>query len=91
MKKRRHLLVSGRVQGVAYRAATVRIAVPLGLTGWVRNLPDGRVEILAEGDDIFLERLEAWARKGPLQAKVATVEVQEEPATGEFDDFELRL
>ncbi|GAB6067195.1 acylphosphatase [Methylothermus subterraneus] len=90
MRKRLHIWVAGRVQGVFYRAHTVEIALSFKLTGWVRNLPDGRVEIVAEGEEQSLQKLLAWCRKGPPLAQVAGVESREEPATGEFEQFALR-
>jgi len=88
-KKRLHIWVSGRVQGVFYRARTVEMASALGLTGWVRNLPDGRVEIVAEGDEPDLQELLEWCRQGPPMARVQEVRVEEEPYGGEFDDFSV--
>lgn len=90
MKKRLHLWVSGRVQGVFYRANTEEVARRLGLTGWVRNLPDGRVEIVAEGEEDGLQKLIAWCRQGPPAARVSSVEVEEEAYTGEFVQFFAR-
>ncbi len=87
MRKRWHIWVSGRVQGVFYRASTAEVAEQLGLTGWVRNLPDGRVEIVAEGGEEGLQKLLAWCRQGPPAARVTSVEVQQEAATGEFERF----
>ena len=69
-----HVLVSGLVQGVYYRASTVEVARGLGLTGWVRNLKDGRVEILAFGEDEPLAHLVEGCRVGPPQARVDNVE-----------------
>lgn len=67
--------VSGRVQGVFYRAKTQQIANELGLTGWVRNLPDGRVEVLAFGSQQQLKELTDWLWHGPTLAKVTSVDV----------------
>ncbi|MGE0372536.1 MAG: acylphosphatase [Gammaproteobacteria bacterium] len=67
-------LVSGRVQGVYYRAATRRQAQALGLTGWVCNLPDGRVELVAMGDEDLLRELRDWLWQGPPRAGVVAVE-----------------
>ena len=67
-------LVSGRVQGVSYRAAARRKAGALGLTGWVRNRSNGEVEALAQGSDAALDALQSWARRGPPAARVAQVE-----------------
>ncbi|RLD98262.1 MAG: acylphosphatase, partial [Aquificota bacterium] len=82
--ERVHIWVSGKVQGVWYRATTVEEAKKLGLTGCVRNLPDGRVEIVAEGPRESLERLIAWCHEGPPLAVVDEVKVVWEPYTGEF-------
>lgn len=65
-----HLLVTGRVQGVSYRISAAREAQRLGLDGWVRNLPDGRVELLAQGDAATLRQLRDWCRHGPSLARV---------------------
>lgn len=66
----RRYLVSGRVQGVCFRASTRTEALRLGLSGHARNLPDGRVEVLAAGSEAALQTLEAWLRQGPPQARV---------------------
>jgi acylphosphatase len=81
--------VTGRVQGVYYRAETQKKASQLCLTGWVRNLPDGRVEILAEGEEQSLRQLIAWCRQGPPRSKVGLVEEFIEASTGEYDSFEI--
>ncbi|GGK69476.1 acylphosphatase [Amphritea balenae] len=69
-----HAFVSGRVQGVWFRQSTVDQAIANGLTGWTRNLPDGRVEVMACGDEAGLLLLEAWLSLGPELATVAEVE-----------------
>lgn len=66
-------LVSGKVQGVFYRASTRERALDLGLSGRATNLPDGRVEVIAEGDAVALDALEAWLRLGPPAARVDAV------------------
>jgi acylphosphatase len=78
-------LVSGRVQGVFYRASTVKEASRLALDGYARNLADGRVEVLARGDRAHVDALERWLRKGPPLARVDAV--QREDAAGDVDDF----
>ncbi len=83
------MLVSGRVQGVYYRASTVREATRLGLTGYARNLADGRVEVVAEGDEGHLGQLYQWCQEGPPEARVTSVEVSKEPAMGGFRGFEI--
>jgi acylphosphatase len=87
---RLHMFISGRVQGVWYRASTRSQARELGLTGWVSNLNDGRVEALAEGPRPRLEALLAWCHEGPRWARVDEVEVTWAAASGEFSDFVTR-
>ncbi len=79
---RRRVLIDGVVQGVFFRAATRETAERLGLSGWVRNLPDGRVEAVFEGPDEAVEAAVAWCRKGPERAFVESVESVEEPPEG---------
>ena len=81
--RRVHLVVSGRVQGVFYRASCAREARARGLSGWVRNLPDGRVEVALEGPEPEVEAMIAWCREGPPAAWVDEVEIAREEATGE--------
>jgi acylphosphatase len=85
--RRVHLVVSGRVQGVAFRASTAEEARRLGLRGWVRNLADGRVEVEAEGRAADVEELVAWCRRGPPAARVERVEVTWAEARGEPGPF----
>ncbi len=89
MKMCRHYRVSGLVQGVFFRASTRQQAMALGLTGWVRNLADGRVEALACGEKAQLDLLEQWLGKGPELAKVDSVEVTAEDYTP-YTGFEIR-
>ncbi|MSQ55137.1 MAG: acylphosphatase [Betaproteobacteria bacterium] len=77
----RHLLISGTVQGVGYRDGFHRAALRFGVTGWVRNRRDGRVEAVIQGTPAALESVIAWARRGPPLARVAAVE--DSPAKGE--------
>lgn len=79
---RRRLLISGRVQGVFFRDRCRRQAAASGVAGWVRNLPDGRVEVVAEGATEEVERLVSWCREGPRGASVTSVEVVDEPVEG---------
>ncbi|MBI3545943.1 MAG: acylphosphatase [Gammaproteobacteria bacterium] len=89
MNRCRQFIISGRVQGVFFRASTEATARRLGVTGWVRNLADGSVEVLACGDEAQLKELEQWLRQGPTQARVAQVVTQEmEPQ--QFEDFSIR-
>ena len=83
-------LVSGRVQGVFYRASTQRQANAIGLKGWVRNLSDGRVELLACGRQDRLDTLEKWLETGPEYAKVTNIEVIRESNTELPATFEVR-
>lgn len=83
-------LISGRVQGVFYRASAQQQAVKLGLSGWVRNLLDGRVELLACGDQTVLEELEKWLQIGPDYAKVSNIEVIAESHKVLAEIFEVR-
>ena len=77
MRVARRYLISGRVQGVGFRFFTEATAVREGLHGWVRNLPDGRVEVAAEGEADAIERFERDMRRGPPGARVNDVHVQE--------------
>jgi acylphosphatase len=88
--KRIHVYISGRVQGVFFRAETQRTAKGFNLTGWVRNVPDGRVEALFEGDDTNVDKMLAWCHIGPPTAKVTEVLTEEEPCSGEFRDFSIK-
>ena len=83
-----HCYVSGRVQGVWFRAATKNKVLPLNLTGWVRNLQDGRVEVMATGSEDNLQILSQWLQQGPPGAKVTDVIIQEVPMQ-EFDRFTI--
>ncbi len=85
-----HLYISGIVQGVFFRAHTRDVAESLSLTGWVRNLRDGKVEIVAEGAQGKIEQLIRWCRKGPPGSRVDNVEIYWEDATGAFKDFAIR-
>jgi acylphosphatase len=84
------LLIHGRVQGVFYRASAHRQARMLGLSGYVENLDDGSVGVVAEGEEAAIERLIAWCRVGPPSARVSRIDVTRAPASGEFTDFEVR-
>ncbi len=89
--RRVKLLISGRVQGVFFRASALRKARELGLAGWVRNTSCGRVETLFEGGDQEVSEMMSWCRQGPPAALVSEVAVVEEPYRGEFTDFSLRF
>ncbi len=89
-RKRAHVYISGTVQGVAFRAKTRSEAIRNSVSGWVRNLPDGRVEAVFEGRSENVDRVVGWCRVGPSMAEVKGVEAVEEPYTGAFTDFSIR-
>ncbi|MCK4931213.1 MAG: acylphosphatase [Candidatus Aminicenantes bacterium] len=89
MEIRAHVFVSGRVQGVFFRDHTQRWASSLSLTGWVRNLHDGRVETVVEGEREKIEGLIAKLKQGPPMADVTNVEISWEDSKGEFDGFRI--
>ena len=89
MKARAHVYVSGRVQGVFFRAETADLADRFGLGGWVRNLPDGRVEALFEGEKEDVEKAVEFCRRGPPGAYVRHLDVNWEDWKGEFRDFRI--
>ena len=86
---RAHVYISGRVQGVSFRWNTQYQAQQLGLTGWVKNLWDGRVEALFEGDEAAVRQAVAWCYTGERPARVDHVEVRYEQPTGEFGSFRI--
>ncbi len=88
-KARAHVLISGKVQGVFYRVNTKRMADKLGVKGWIRNLPDGRVEAVFEGDEEAVKRLISWCWIGPPGAKVTNIEVEWEEYLGEYEGFKV--
>ena len=85
-----HALVKGNVQGVGFRYYTLKSARGKNLTGWVRNLRDGRVEVMAEGDQNRLNQLITDLRQGPISSDVDHVEVNFSDAAGEFKDFGVK-
>lgn len=87
---RAHLLIHGQVQGVFYRAFTQNIAVKAGLKGWVRNLYDGRVEAVFEGEKGSIEQAIRECRKGPPGSRVSNVEVVWEDYADEWKGFEIK-
>lgn len=82
--------VFGRVQGVAFRQSTSMRAMELGVKGWVRNLPDGSVAGMFEGDENAVNALVDWCRQGPPAAVVERLDLCREVCTGEFSDFSIR-
>ena len=89
MEVRAHLLISGLVQGVLFRKRVMELAQSRGLNGWVRNLRDGQVEAVAEGEKASLEELIQFCRVGPPGAKVRSVEVQWSEYEAEFRGFKI--
>lgn len=89
MAERLHATVSGQVQGVSFRFYTMLKAQELGVDGWVRNLPDGRVEVVAEAERAVLDQLLAWLHQGSPSAKVERVDAEWLTASGEFDGFSV--
>ena len=87
---RARIFISGRVQGVFFRAGAQSKAKKFGVSGFARNLEDGRVEIVAEGEKENVSKLINWLRKGSLFAKVEKVEVEWEEYRGEFGGFEIK-
>ena len=85
-----HLLISGRVQGVYFRKNARWEALRLGLKGWVKNLPDRRVEAVAEGEEQKVEEFIEWCRRGPSIANVSELKIEHQPATGEYESFTIK-
>ena len=87
MKTQLHVIISGRVQGVWYRASTKRKAEELGLTGWVKNTVDGNVEAVFEGDESIVHEMVNWCWIGPPLSQVADVKVTKRHVGDEFTGF----
>jgi len=90
MNARIHLMISGDVQGVFFRANTRRVASEIGVTGWVRNTPNGMVEVVAEGRKPQLDRLIEFCSRGPEGARVDDIAIGWEKFKNEFKSFEVR-
>jgi len=90
LRSRAHIYVSGNVQGVFYRYETKKHAELHGVNGWVRNLPDGRVECLFEGEREDVEKTIEFCRQGPPAAHIDDVDIQWEDWKGEFNDFQIK-
>lgn len=82
--------IRGRVQGVSFRYNTQLEAWNLGLTGWVRNEPDGSVYVVAEGNEIVLKEFVSYLNRGPRSARVDSIVTNWSKATGEYKSFEIR-
>lgn len=89
MKTRAHVFIAGKVQGVYFRANTKRKADSLSLKGWVRNLPDGRVEAVFEGEEEPIKRILDFCNHGPQDAVVEQVDLTWDKYTGELKDFKI--
>ena len=90
MRLARRYVISGRVQGVGFRWFTHDVAAREGVHGWVRNLADGRVEVVVEGELESLQRLEAALRRGPASARVEEITTEEHAPAGRTTGFEIR-
>ena len=89
MKKAVHLLISGRVQGVFYRYTAQKVATRLGIAGWIKNLPNGRVEAVAVGDASAVDEFIAWCQEGPPGARVEDVETSILDDIPEYQGFSI--
>ncbi|HMK93990.1 MAG TPA: acylphosphatase [Candidatus Limnocylindrales bacterium] len=89
VNSRAHVIVSGQVQGVFFRQSTREKSQMRGVTGWVRNLPDGRVEAVFEGEEEDVKALVDFCRKGPRGAVITNVDVAFERFSGEFQNFRI--
>ena len=90
IQKRIHIFVTGRVQGVFFRQSTRVMAIKNNVNGWVRNLDDGRVEIVAEGETQNIDNFVIWCKTGPANSRVDEFELIEEICNKEFEIFEVR-
>jgi len=90
LKVRAHVYVGGRVQGVFFRSEIQDEAVKRNVTGWVKNLPDGRVEAVFEGEKENVEKVIEFCKKGPPGARVTKVDVHWQNFTGEFENFVIK-
>ena len=90
MKARAHVIISGRVQGVFFRAETRNQAIKRNIAGWVRNMTDGRVEAFFEGEKEDVEKLIVFCKKGPQGAHVTNVDFHWEEYTGRFTGFKIK-
>jgi len=88
--KQIHIFVAGRVQGVFFRQSTRVLAIKNNVNGWVRNLDDGRVEIVAQGQEQDIDNLSNWCKTGPANSRVDEFDSKEESIAEEFENFEVR-
>jgi len=89
MEIRAHVLISGRVQGVFFRTSTKNQAEQLGLKGWVRNKPDGKVEAIFEGEENIVKEIINWCHRGPKLSNVTDVKLDYQKFLNEFEDFSI--
>jgi acylphosphatase len=89
-KVRAHIILSGRVQGVAFRYYAREVASRLGVKGWIKNLVSGEVEIVLEGKRKEVEKMIEWCREGPPLAMVESIEINWLPYSGEFNQFQIK-
>jgi acylphosphatase len=89
MKSRIHIFVSGKVQGVFFRENTRKKAAEFGLSGFVKNLQNGKVEAIFEGEKEKIEKIIQWIKKGPETARVENIEINWQDYQEEFEDFEI--
>lgn len=87
MKLSKHLKIFGKVQGVYFRESMRQECLRLGVTGWVRNLEDGCVEAVVQGEELLVKEIISWAHKGPPAARVEKVEIQEGPSETALSHF----
>ena len=90
MKTNVHVKISGRVQGVWFRANTKQKAEQLGVVGWVKNTPDGCVEAIFEGEEKLVKEMLEWCNHGPPLAKIDNVEIKNQNPTDAFDEFSIK-
>ena len=89
IQKRIHIFITGRVQGVFFRQSTRVMAIKNNVNGWIRNLDDGRVEIVAEGETQNIDNLVTWCKTGPANSRVDEFELLDEDSTSEFENFDV--
>jgi len=90
MKKNVHVTISGKVQGVWFRANTKDKAEQLDISGWIRNTPDGKVEAIFEGEEENIKEMLDWCNNGPPLAKVKEVKIEEREPTNKYKKFDIR-
>ena len=85
-----HILVTGKVQGVFFRQATKVIAIKNHVTGWIKNLESGQVEILLEGEDQNVNSIVEWCHNGPANSRVDEIKIEQQKFSGQYSNFEVR-